>query len=517
MVIHRFCLLLLACYVFWGCQEEAQGRRSAGAPPPSPAASVPQGGSEDVGAGLVNGTCGSCHLAPQPGDLPFGIWDTVVLPRMAQFMGRYTTPVERAALLEPAPAALTRQNIYPAEPMVSDQDWQDIRRYILDRAPRKMPPTTFRADTTARYFSPRFPGLFLSPPSTTFVRWLDNGSLLLADVNKEGLYLLDADLQPAATLPVGRGLTAATGFAAGDIAAVIGSFSPTDEGTGSLVRFTRTGPKTIATGLQRPTSLARLDTDNDGTPEIIVTEYGKWTGRLSLWRTEGNGQLQSETLEDRSGALAVVADTTASAPTAYVLFGQGKEEIVRYVFDKGRPRREVIRQFPPSFGSSSLQLTDWNQDGLPDLLYTNGDNADYRSPVKPYHGIRIFLGQQNGTFTEELFLPYPGAYGAKVADFNQDGLSDIAAISFFPDFSAPEPAGAVIFHQQAEGGFASNPLPVAGAYRYLTLDAADYDNDGDTDLVAGCLAMEPTPDNGRLGKWLQQGMPAVVWENEGAR
>lgn len=469
---------------------------------------------------MALGTCGSCHLPPDPADLPYGIWDTVVLPRMGYFLGRYPSPGLRDELLTDDPAqraALLAGNVFPERPRVDDADWAAIRRYYLDRAPRELPATAFSPVAADERFTARFPDLYLSPPSVTFARSVPGRGFVVGDVNKASLFLLDDALKPTARLPAGRGLTDATGFAPGDVATVLGSFSPTDAATGSLLRWTAGGPQTLADDLQRPTSLVRLDTDADGRPEYIVTEYGKWTGRLSLWHEAPDGSFSASSLADRSGALAVSLDSLADVPTVYVLFGQGKEEIVRYRFPAHRPvQRTRVRALPPSYGSSSLQTLDWNEDGITDLLYTNGDNADYVSPVKPYHGIRLYLGEADGAFTEAFFLPFPGAYAARVADFDGDGRKDIAAISFFPDYHKPQPTGAALFYQTGPNTFTAHPLPAAGANRYLVLDAADHDGDGDVDLMAGCLALEAVPDGGRMERWVKNGLGVVVWENAGS-
>jgi len=463
---------------------------------------------------MIDGTCGSCHLVPQPTDLPQGIWDTVVFPRMGQFLGRYGTPTEREELLGSNP--MTRQQLekaqtYPSEPLVSDQDWAAIRAYYLRLAPAAAPLSKLVPHEETKLFRPRYPNVFLSPPSTTFVRITPAG-ILAADVNKEVLLRCNADLEPVAQLPIGKGLTDLSGLQLNDFATVIGSFSPTEAGTGQLLEIGPAGPQVVANGLQRPTSLARLDTDGDGTDEVLVTEYGKWTGRLSLWRQASNGW-ESSTIAPRSGAIKVITDTSTTVPTAYVLYGQGKEAIVRYTFADGKPSGETVLEFPPSYGSSSLQLLDWNGDAYPDLLYTNGDNADYVSPVKDYHGIRIFTGAADGSFVEEIFLSLPGAYGAQVADFDGNGHLDIAAISFFPDYTATQPIGAALYLGAGNGAFTLHPLPATDRGRYLTLSAGDLEGDGDLDLVAGTLALQAVPDGGRMERWLKEGLPFVVWEN----
>ena len=129
-----------------------------------------------------------------------------------------------------------------------------------------------------------------------------------------------------------------------------------------------------------------------------------------------------------------------------MLYAQGKEEVIRYTVGAGgEVSAESVLRFPPSWGSSSLKLVDFDGDGVRDLLYTCGDGADYISDPKPYHGIRLFRGAADGTYAETRFWPLAGAYDAELGDFDGDGDVDLAAISFFPDYRQAEPHAAVLF------------------------------------------------------------------------
>lgn len=456
-------------------------------------------------------TCSTCHRLPDPGDLPTGIWDTVVLPRMGHFLGRYA-PGERAALLAADPAGrghLLAANVYPTELLVSDEDWAVIRAYYLERAPVALPGLLAPDTTRSQLFQARYPNAFLSPPSGSYVGIPTEGGVLLGDINKEILLAFNHKLEPIKQLPVGPGVTAIDGR----LATVIGSFSPTDAATGRLVELEPGGARTVIDALQRPTSVVRLQLDDDPEAELIITEYGKWTGRLATWDRDASGNYQPTILSKQPGAITTIVNPSSRLPEVFVLYGQGREEVVRYRFKDSVVQAKTVLRFPPSYGSSSLQLTNWNGDSLPDLIYTAGDNADYASGPKPYHGIRVFTGTTDGMFDEALFLPLPGAYAAVAADFDEDGDLDLAAISFFPDFSAEYPATAVYYTNESDGTFSATRLPGADSGRFIRLTAGDFDLDGDTDLAAATLAMEAVPDGGRMARWLNNGLPFVVWEN----
>ncbi len=49
--------------------------------------------------------------------------------------------------------------------------------------------------------------------------------------------------------------------------------------------------------------------------------------------------------------------------------------------------------------------------------------------------------------------------------------------------------------------------------RWIVMDHADQDGDGDIDLVLGSLAFEVIPDNGQLAGWVQNGLGYLILEN----
>ncbi len=174
------------------------------------------------------------------------------------------------------------------------------------------------------------------------------------------------------------------------------------------------------------------------------------------------------------------------------LFGQAREGLY---LQRNRGKDgftwEPLLHFPPSYGSTGFELADFNGDGFQDVLITHGDNGDYPSPFKAYHGLRIFLNDGGFHFTEAWFRPLDGAFRAVARDFDGDGDLDIAAISFFPDFSRTPDESFVYFENRGGLEFVASSIPEATAGRWLTLDAGDLDGDGDIDLVLGSFIDGP--------------------------
>lgn len=173
------------------------------------------------------------------------------------------------------------------------------------------------------------------------------------------------------------------------------------------------------------------------------------------------------------------------------LLTQGDERINLYL-NKGNFEFNTITllRFPAVYGSSYFELNDFNKDGHFDILYTNGDNSDYSTILKPYQGVRIFLNNGQQQFSESWFYPMNGASMAMANDFDQDGDLDIAAIAFFPDFERSPENGFLYFENQ-NGTFKSFTSPLSTSGRWLVMDAGDVDQDGDTDLILGALDFKP--------------------------
>ena len=50
------------------------------------------------------------------------------------------------------------------------------------------------------------------------------------------------------------------------------------------------------------------------------------------------------------------------------------------------------------YNGGGVGIGDFNKDGLKDIIYTCGDNADYSMVLKPYHGVYIFLNEGESRF-----------------------------------------------------------------------------------------------------------------------
>lgn len=472
------------------------------------------------GEALSRQYCGSCHAYPAASLLDSASWHDYMLPRMGALLGHYPSDQPRSKWIGEQGAASA--DLYPTESVMPIRDWQAIEAYYRTQSPvalRRMPLDAITMDLTQSWKVLR-PAAKVSPPSTTLAQFTPTGGVLIGDAYSQQLLAFDPQLALTSRGQVKEGAVSHTETASGRWITIMGSFAPTDDALGFILHLPKGETKQariVAEGLRRPVHTTVADFNGDGVEDLVVSEFGKWAGRLSLWLSQPNGEYVARTLLNQTGAMrTAVHDFNGDGRLDIMaLFGQGNEAMyILYQETDGRFRTERVLQWSPSHGSSWFELVDLNADGHLDIVYTAGDNADFGPVYKPQQGIYWYLNDGKNQFTQSLFYPMQGAYAALVRDYDLDGDLDMAAIAFFPDF-AERPEGAFLYLRQDSGSkqFSAHTFDGVRDGRWIVMDAADKDQDGDLDLVLGALTFEVKPDRGEVQHWIEGGLPFVVLEN----
>lgn len=484
------------------------------------------------GAELAQQYCQGCHMLPEPGLLDKATWENAVLPSMGHRFGIYAQSGARDTLFEPGmPGELLRQaGVFPESPTISRAVWRKLVDYHVEEAPESLPPQP------AREIHGELPGFRLhipyfrtNPPLTTLVKFDSaSGLLYLGDTKQDfsTLEILTSDGEPVQTI----GLESApVHVRVGDDSAYVllaGGFLPTDAPSGLLRTIFRepgaseyVGAVRVLDGLFRPVHASYADLNADGREDVVVSEFGFRLGRLSWHERTPSGELRPHVLKPLAGAVRTfVRDVNGDGlPDIVALMAQGDEGVFLFLNQGGGEfREERLLRFPPSYGSTDLQLEDFNGDGHFDILYINGDNGDYRPSLRPYHGARIFINDGENRFTESFYFPLHGAYRAVARDFDGDGDLDIAVVAFYPDYAHPPAEGFAYLRNRGDLSFEAFSFPEVDLGRWLTLDAGDLDGDGDEDIILGSfVGFEPTGDTtGLRARWLRESPSYVVLENE---
>lgn len=471
------------------------------------------------GQNLAKTHCASCHQYPSPSLLDKSSWEKYVLPRMGYMLG-IENKVEPGFIESFAKTtAYKNPAIFRSEATLSMQEWMAIQTFYLDNAPDTLPENKSEEPGPLELFDILIPNQKASPPSTTLIQYSDQ-QIIVGDVHQEKVFLFDESLKLKQAANIGKGLVNWQSLPNQYLATTMGSFSPTDASTGKVISLPKKSNRKVQVvidSLQRPVHNSFADLNQDGKMDLIISEFAKWTGQLCWWENRGNEKMKRHLLRNMPGAIKAypIYFNQDSLIDIIALFGQGDEGI--FVFEnqgQGKFKEKNVLRFPPSYGSSYFDLVDFNQDGHLDIIYTAGDNADFKPIIKPYHGIYLFLNTGQQSFKQSFFYHLPGAYAAIPHDYDQDGDLDIAAISFFPDYSQADPTSFVYLENTGNDQYQSLSLPLASLGRWIVMDTGDVDQDGDTDILLGALAFEPIPKKNWVEGWTQRGIPFIVLKNK---
>jgi hypothetical protein len=463
------------------------------------------------GEALAKTYCASCHVLPSPAALPKNVWQLSTLPYMGILMG-----IEDEIANLPAPLkdyAILR----PSTQMISKEDYEKIKAYYIDQAPESLAEPVYAPLTELKdLFSVE--DVALAIPNGTFPNMTSvsidaaNREILAGDQSNRIVWQLDSKGHVRQQMANQNALThiektgknqyyfTYIGTTTQANPEVNGYTNMVDLSLGKYVV-----KKSILKGLNRPIYLSTQNLDAEAGDELILSEFGFKEGGLSVWKKNGKGDYQKTVLNPQTGATrTIVRDFNQDGRLDIAsLFAQGDERVILYLNEgKLKFKEQVLQRFPSIYGTSSFDLVDMDSDGDLDLVCTAGDNADFSTILKPYHGIYLYQNMGNFNLKPWRFFPQNGATKAIAADFDGDGDSDIASIALFPDV-AKRPLEGFMYIENQGKSFSQKTLPINHLGRWSVMDAGDIDADGDIDLVLGSHAVAKFPAGGFDPAWKQ--------------
>lgn len=460
---------------------------------------------------LANLQCGSCHLAPSPSLLDSATWAAHVLPEMKFRMGLDPTKLWTVPSSEITTVASAIPNT-----SITEEDWRRIERYYLENAPKSMAATTPAIDGPVELFNVSQPQTSL-PPVVTLLRYDTTLQKLLAGTRTTRLYYFDQSFSITDSIVLMSPPADYIAINADSIHILqMGKMDPNDLCNGSLTAFVKSKniKSVLIDSLKRPVHMIHGDFDRDGDKDILISCFGNFTGGLLLFENRNDRFIKHVVHYLPGTRRTLLRDVNGDGLLDIIaLITQGNEQITLFI-NQGdfRFRSTTLLQFPPVYGSSYFDLVDMNNDGLEDILYCNGDNADFSAIVKPYHGIRLFINNGDYQFTENLFLPMSGAFQAIARDFDGDGDIDIAAIAYFPDFNS-FPRQSFVHFENTGNTFIRRATPLLDNGRWIVMEAADLDNDNDDDIVLGALNFNIAAPDSVFSRWKQTPISLQFLEN----
>lgn len=463
---------------------------------------------------LAKQHCGSCHAFPDPSLLDKKTWEMNVLPQMSFRMGIEYSMLSSIAVDDQPEVMRT----LPGQPMVSLEEWESIKNYYLKNSPDSLNTLASTITSAVKQFDIE-PYTLPSFPLTTFIKCDTSSNKIYVGSRLKKLYRLNEKLVLEDSFQLSSPPSWMLILKNGDLAlSLMGLMDPNDQPKGEIATL-NVKDHTLANlidSLKRPVYFEMADLDRDGLDDVVACAFGNYAGALLAYKNLGGGKFEKQILQNLPGARKVIIQDfdNNGMDDILALMSQGDEKII-LLLNQGNFnfRMNTLLSFPPVYGSSYFDVADFNHDGKFDILYTNGDNADYSMILKPYHGVRIFLNNGKNEFTASWFYNMHGASQAVARDFDLDGDLDIAAISFFPDFKNHAEQGFIYFENTGTN-YVPQTTPMAAAGRWLTLEASDIDQDGDCDLLLGALDFNNGVPGELLAQWTHENISILVLRNK---
>lgn len=273
----------------------------------------------------------------------------------------------------------------------------------------------------------------------------------------------------------------------------------------------------LVNGKQRFVQHHDADMNGDGRADVVANAFGDGVAQDAqallavFWQEPGYaaawaaapaeippgmlaGALRETVVADDSGLIgSAIADFDGDGrPDIAAVIAQGRQELVIFTNDGDETfTRHLVDRHTPSWGGNSLRAADFDGDGDMDLVVLNGDNVAGNHIGKivpaprPQHGIRVYRNDGDLKFAQPFYYRMHGAIRSVVADFDRDGDTDIAAIALFPQWSQAEPETFVYLENRGGLAFEPQSLPREFFSVWCSIEAADVDGDGRTDIVLG--------------------------------
>ncbi|CAD5940622.1 FG-GAP repeat domain-containing protein [Planktothrix agardhii] len=229
----------------------------------------------------------------------------------------------------------------------------------------------------------------------------------------------------------------------------------------------------------RYSSVTTADFDSDGDTDILLTGQDS-SGRISkIYSNNGSGGFSENTNVSLTGvgfSSVTTADFDKDGDTDILLtgFDSSFNPISKIYSNNGSGGfSENTNVSLTGVGSSSVTTADFDNDGDTDILLTGQDSSN--NPIS-----KIYSNNGSGGFSENtnVSLTRVGYSSVTTADFDKDGDTDILLTG-----SSSSGPISKIYSNNGSGGFSENTNVSLTGVLYSSVTTADFDKDGDTDIL----------------------------------
>lgn len=296
---------------------------------------------------------------------------------------------------------------------------------------------------------------------------------------------------------------------------VLGMLFPNNDKIGSVIILENDGQchfkkRIIIDKIARVSDVRAGDLDQDGDMDLAVAQFGYDDGETRWMENLGNWKFKSHILQSLSGGINVeIVDIDKDGDNDIIsLISQEWEEVYCFV-NNGKGLFEPKLLYGSSnqdFGSSSICMSDFDQDGDQDIIYTNGDAFDYIPPQgRPWHGAQWLENKGNLSFEFHRICNFTGAVNARPVDIDKDGDLDLFLVSAFNIWDQPTSQSFIWMENTGTMNFIKHEIAKSPTH-LLSLGAGDFNNDGLMDFVTGGMhTYLPYDRMSRVNVWFNNG------------
>ncbi len=260
-----------------------------------------------------------------------------------------------------------------------------------------------------------------------------------------------------------------------NIATVSGGFGHLDinlnNGDGTFA-----SPVNYATGFCANTVVVG-DFNNDGQPDLAVACTFPTATGVSILLGNPDGTFRPFVQYDaghQSTATLVVADLNGDGNQDLVTAnGQFANNSVSVLLGNGDGTFGTARVYTAGQSPDAVAVGDFNGDDVPDVVTANQGAFG----IAPAGSVGLLLGNGDGTLLAAQDLPVRGPGPSVEADFNGDGIPDLAVITTDPSYSGVE-----IFPGLGNGLFGA-PIQTVAINQPTALAVGDFNGDHVPDLA----------------------------------
>ncbi len=440
---------------------------------------------------IVKKFCGSsCHLLPEPSLLDKKTWAISVLPNMGCRLGIQTAGYNPYSMFDMEEIAeMVNRNVYPDSPMVSKNDWSKILAYFDAYSPDSInvPLSDFKNLTQFQVIPY---GDKIQTPRVTLLKYDSIAGKIHVGLEKGVIYSFNPDLSHPDTITIGKTPLDFLNLNDTKYILALTNMYPSEKNRGSIIKIEKEKSGSIMVkNLHRPVHMTFYS--DELTDQFIISEFGFESGSLSAYQFGNDTLIKQQDLIPMAGSVkTILTDIDGDTNKDLIaLMAQGQERVVIFKrTEKGWADPATVITFPPVHGVCDIDIADMNKDGRPDIIISNGDNADYSITTKPFHGIRIYHNQGNMQFSADDFIPYPNILHSVIADFDLDGDLDITSTAFF-SHAVQQRYPAFIYFEHQGDKFVPYTFPNSNRGKWMTIEILDMDRDGDQDIFMGSFLL----------------------------